>query len=115
MNNIERIQERLASAGLDALLITDEKDQRYALGFPFTDGAVVVSRRGAWLITDSRYIEAAEAAAGGFARVVQYDAAHPLTARVRAVTEAEGIARLGAEEDKLSHAAFLRWENAHVR
>ena len=61
MNNIERIQERLASAGLDALLITDEKDQRYALGFPFTDGAVVVSRRGAWLITDSRYIEAAEA------------------------------------------------------
>lgn len=112
MNNIERIQERLASAGLDALLITDEKDQRYALGFPFTDGAVVVSRRGAWLITDSRYIEAAEAAAGGFARVVQYDAAHPLTARVRAVTEAEGIVRLGAEEDKLSHAAFLRWEKA---
>ena len=112
MNNVERIQEKLAAAGLDALLITDGKNQRYALGFPFTDGAVVVARRGAWLITDSRYIEAAEAAAGGFARVVQYDAEHPLAARVHAAIEAEGIVRLGAEEDKLSHAAFLRWEKA---
>ena len=111
MNNIERIQERLASAGLDALLITDEKDQRYALGFPFTDGAVVVSRRGAWLITDSRYIEAAEAAVDGIlTEVVLYDREHPLTGIIRSVCA--GMARLAAEDKKLSHAGYLGYEKA---
>ena len=65
MNNIQRIQEALGRRGLDAILLTDEKNQRYAAGFPFTDGAVLVSREKAWLLTDSRYIEAAEKTAGG--------------------------------------------------
>ena len=58
MNNIARIQEALIRKDLDAILITDEKNQRYATGFAFTDGAVVVGREKAWLLTDSRYIEA---------------------------------------------------------
>ena len=65
MNNIARIQEALVLQELDAVLITDEKNQRYATGFAFTDGMVVVSREKAWLLTDSRYIEAAEKIAGG--------------------------------------------------
>ena len=65
MNNIHRIQEALIRQGLDAILLTDEKNQRYATGFPFTDGAVLVGREKAWLLTDSRYIEAAEKTAGG--------------------------------------------------
>ena len=47
------------AAGLDGLLITDEKNQRYAAGFPFTDGAVLVGREKAWLITDSFWRTAA--------------------------------------------------------
>ena len=42
VDRLSRIRERLAQAGLDAALITDEKNQRYATGFAFTDGAVVV-------------------------------------------------------------------------
>ena len=68
MNNIRRIQEALIQQGLDAILITDEKNQRYATGFAFTDGSVVVGREKAWLITDSRYIEAAERSPGAAAR-----------------------------------------------
>ena len=59
MNNIAKIQNALIKNELDALLITDEKNQRYAAGFPFTDGYVLVTKEKAWLITDSRYIEAA--------------------------------------------------------
>ena len=40
MNNIARIQAGLAENDLDALLVFDEKNQRFAAGFPFTDGAV---------------------------------------------------------------------------
>ena len=64
MNKIAEIQEKLRTLGLDGLLITDEKNQRYAAGFAFSDWAVLVGREKAWLITDSRYIEAAEKAAG---------------------------------------------------
>lgn len=112
MNNLSKIQQQLERRGLDALLITDEKNQRYALGFPFTDGAVLVARRGAWLFTDSRYIEAARLAAGGIADVVLFDAQRPLTDSIRAVIAGERLARIGAEEEKLSHAGFLRYEKA---
>ena len=62
------------------MLVTDEKNQRYASGFPITDGAVVVGLEKSWLITDSRYIEAAEAAVdGNLTEVVLYDREHPLT------------------------------------
>ena len=41
MNNVERVRQSLIEAKLDAVLITDEKNQRYATGFAFTDGAVL--------------------------------------------------------------------------
>ena len=44
MNHVAGIQRQLVEKDLDALLITDEKNQRYAAGFPITDGAVLVTR-----------------------------------------------------------------------
>lgn len=110
MNNIGRIQEKLAALNLDGLLITDEKNQRYASGFPFTDGAVLVGREKAWLITDSRYIEAAEKAAGGYITVQLYDRQLPLKELLRRDIKEAGMERLAAEDGKLSHRDFLEYE-----
>ena len=109
MNNIERIQEILKERGLDGLLLTDEKNQRYAAGFAFTDGAVLVGREKAWLITDSRYIEAAEKAAAGVT-VWLYDRERPLMERLKAAIREAGVARLAAEDGKLSHREYLGYE-----
>lgn len=106
MNNIAKIQNALIKNELDALLITDEKNQRYAAGFPFTDGYVLVTKEKAWLITDSRYIEAAELAAGGCARVQMYDRQHSALSLVKAALSEAGVARLGGEERKLSHGDY---------
>ncbi|MGI5976279.1 MAG: M24 family metallopeptidase [Candidatus Limivicinus sp.] len=106
MNNIAAIQEELKRMGLDAVLITDEKNQRYAVGFPFTDGAVLVSRKKAWLITDSRYVEAAEKAAGDFAEICLFHMGRNLTDWLRELIEKNNIKRLGAEEEKLSWARY---------
>ena len=111
MNNVERIQQKLEEYGLDAILITDEKNQRYALGFPFTDGAVIVARKSAWLITDSRYIEAAQNIAGCCSNVVMYDGRKGLIAHIKDILASEKITRLGAEEEKLSYAEFMRYEH----
>ena len=110
MNNIERIRRELERRGLDAVLVTDEKNQRYAAGFPFTDGAVLVARTGAWLITDSRYIEAAGMAADACVTVRLFDREHPLRERVREALRESGAQRLAAEDQRLSHAGFLMWE-----
>ena len=42
MNNVEKIRQKLAEKDLDAVIIENEKNQRYAAGFPFTDGSVHV-------------------------------------------------------------------------
>ena len=110
MNNIERIRRELERRGLDAVLVTDEKNQRYAAGFPITDGAVLVAAERAYLITDSRYIEAAEAAVDDCVSVWLYDRERPLRERVREALAESGAQRLAAEDQRLSHAGFLMWE-----
>ena len=110
MNNIARIQEKLAEKNLDAVLVTGEKNQRYAAGFPFTDGYVLVARHGAWLITDSRYVEAAEKAAPESVCVQLYDREHPALELVKAALAQAGAERLGAEEEGLSHSRYLALE-----
>ena len=110
MNNIARIREELLRRGLDAVLVTDEKNQRYAAGFPFTDGAVLVGREKAFLLTDSRYIEAAEKAADELVSVRLFDREHPLTARLQEALAETGAEKVAAEDQKLSHAGFLGWE-----
>lgn len=110
MNNIARIQKALTEKGLDALLITDEKNQRYAAGFPFTDGYVLVAREKAWLITDSRYIEAAELAAPDCVTVQMYDREHSAISLIKAALSEAGVSKLGGEEGKLSHGDYISLE-----
>lgn len=111
MNNIAKIQKQLEVQGLDAVLITDEKNQRYATGFPITDGAIFVSRDRAWLITDSRYIEAATAAvAGSGITVVLYTKEHGLTDCLREAIRESGAEKLAAEDRKLSYSEYLAYE-----
>ena len=112
MNSIERIQEILKERDLDGLLLTDEKNQRYAAGFAFTDGAVLVGREKAWLVTDSRYIEAAEKVAAAGVTVWLYDRERPLMERLKEAVREAGMERLAAEDSKLSHRDYLGYEKA---
>ena len=106
MNNIQRIQDALGRHGLDAIIITDEKNQRYATGFAFTDGYVLVTRQSAWLLTDSRYIEAAEKTAGDCCRVQMFDREHSSVQLLQAALKEAGAEIVAAEEGKLSYAGF---------
>ena len=58
MNHIEKIAAQLPEYGLDAMLITSESGERYALGF-HGEGLLLVAKDGAQYSTDGRYIEAA--------------------------------------------------------
>ena len=45
---------------MDALLVTNTRNQRWLTDFNFEDGFILVTRKESYLLTDSRYIEAAE-------------------------------------------------------
>lgn len=110
MNSIAKIQKKLVEKELDAILITDEKNQRYATGFAFTDGAVIVAREKAWLLTDSRYIEAAENTVDGCVTVQMFDRQHSKLSLMTAALREAKVSRLGAEEQKLNHGEYLALE-----
>ena len=62
MNHFSKIAACLEGQGLDAVLLTEEATRFYASGFRSagTDGIALVTRRGNYYFTDSRYTEAAE-------------------------------------------------------
>ena len=59
MKRIEKLLKALPEQ-IDALLVTNYKNQKYLTGFDFEDGLVVVTCNGSYLLTDPRYIEAAK-------------------------------------------------------
>ena len=59
MTRLQKLLSALPEA-LDALLITNNKNQKYLTGFEFHDGLVLITRKTSYLITDFRYIEAAK-------------------------------------------------------
>ena len=112
MANTERVKEAVARAGLDAVLLMDDRDIYYATGFLPTDSAAIIARDAAWLVTDSRYIEAAQNQAAPGVEVVLTTRERPLPGILRELCDRNELERIGAEEEKLSHAMYLRMEKA---
>ena len=61
MSHLSRMIEAMKAADMEAVIVTSEINQRYLTGFAYTDGYVVVTPGKSWLITDFRYVEAAQA------------------------------------------------------
>ena len=110
LNNIARIQRALRQAHLDAILLTDENDRRFATGFPSSDGTVIVTVHQAFFITDSRYIEAARAALAGIAQVLLCSHEAPMRTLVQGILREANVQLLGGEEQTTSYAEFTAYE-----
>lgn len=110
MDRLSKIRGKLIDLGLDAVLITDELNQRYATGFAFTDGAVLITLDRAFLITDSRYIEAAQKCVSADITVRMFGNGKRLSKLVGEAIAECNVKKLGAEEFSLSHGMFLNWQ-----
>ena len=102
MTRAETLREKIA-AFADAIIITDELNQYYVSGFRFTDGYVVVTKDSAHIVTDFRYIEAAEALAPlGFEIV----APKSMREYIADVFKKEGVKKVAFEEDRVTYSAL---------
>jgi len=113
MNHFAKIAGRLEAEGLDAVLLTCEANRFYASGFHSsgTDGVALVTRRGNYYFTDSRYTEAAaryvqDAELGEVGRGRDYPAL------VEAVVQREGIRRMGFEDAYMTVRDHARYAKA---
>lgn len=106
MDHIDGVVRALDEYGLDAMLITHEVGERYALDF-CGEGVLLVTRGQCCYYTDSRYTEAAQKTVKRAAvRQVGNGKSH-LDLAAEAIREA-GLARVGFESDRLSVDALAR-------
>ncbi|MBP3370593.1 MAG: aminopeptidase P family N-terminal domain-containing protein, partial [Clostridia bacterium] len=99
MTQLERFQSALKNSEFDAAIISSELNQRYISGFNYTDGYILIGREKAFLLTDFRYIEAANAS------VTDFEIIMPDKSMIAAVAELigdYGYKKVAIEDAELS-------------
>lgn len=106
MNHVEKISRALEKYGLDAMLVTSEPGERYALGF-LGEGWLVVGKKEAHYSTDGRYIEAAQKQVTGV-ELAQISARQSHLTLVRDYICAHGFEKVGFESGYMNVEQYQR-------
>ncbi|HEY8487498.1 MAG TPA: Xaa-Pro peptidase family protein [Thermaerobacter sp.] len=101
---LERLRERMAAEGVDALWIGSPANRRYLSGFSGSSGWLLITATDAQLWTDFRYLEQAAQEAPGFEIVRHEPQVHAHLARH---LQERGVRRLGFEAD---HVRYGEWQ-----
>ena len=109
MTHFEKIAAHLKDRGLDAMLITSEPGEFYAMGF-HGEGAALITPDKTWYYTDSRYIEAAQQIPG--AEIIMWTTEYPFRRQIADLVKEHGIVKLGFEERYMSVASHTEWTKA---
>ncbi len=103
MTNVKKFQLELAASEAKAALISSETNQFYLSDFSYTDGYILVTETEAILLTDSRYIEAANNTVTDLEVVLANDGMIPV---LKKLISDKGIKLLMIEEAELSCADY---------
>lgn len=110
MSHFAQIASKLPEQELDAMLITSAPGEFYAMGF-HGEGAALITPDRTWYYTDSRYIEAANAAIDG-AEVILWTTEKGYRQQIAELVKAHGIKKLGFEEHYMSVSSYNAWQKA---
>lgn len=108
---ITKIQNALAGAPFDAVLLTSEIARRYATGFHSTAGACYISQSSAYFFTDFRYIESAKAQVSGFT-VREVGGETSYASVINDCIHADGAETIALEDQSLTYAEYRRWRKS---
>ena len=110
MTHFEKIAAGLKDRGLDAMLITSDPGEFYAVGF-HGEGVALITPGKTWYWTDSRYIESAQDLIAG-AEVALPPKGKNYYTLVAELVKENSIAKLGFEEQYMSVRAHTGWTKA---
>ena len=100
MNHLKQIAAKLPEYHIDAMLVSSEPGEFYAVDL-HGEGYVLVTPDECLYLTDSRYIEAAQAGVTG-AKVVMVDSGRNYTRFLNRFIDSHGIQKLGIEDTYMS-------------
>lgn len=100
MNHISKIAGKLADYGLDAMLVTSESGELYALGF-HGEGLLLITQDGGHYSTDGRYIEAAREQVSGV-ELACVGGGHSHMSLAKAYIEAHELHNVGFESGAMT-------------
>ena len=106
MTHFDKIAGCLKNRGLDAMLVTSEPGEFYAMGF-HGEGVALITPGKTWYYTDSRYIEAAQNLITG-AEVALPPKGVGYHKLVADLVKENGVVKLGFEEEYMSVAAHTQ-------
>lgn len=112
MSKLKRFREELIKRGFDGALISSKVNQIYLSSFNFDDGFVVVTKRSAYVMTDSRYEEVAHKVLDqnpDFSIVLPKKR---MFAEIADILKNDGCTRIAFEESELTVAMFDRFADA---
>ena len=111
MTHFEKIAAKLKEKDLDAMLITSEPGEFYAMGF-HGEGVAFITPNKTWYYTDSRYIESAQQLISGAEVALPPKDSNYFKLAAELVKENK-VSKLGFEEKYMSVAAHTggqkRW------
>lgn len=110
MNHLKEIQGKLSEYGIQALLVTSEPGEAYAVDF-HGEGVVLVTETVCCYYTDSRYIEAVQARITGCSVACISREKNHLTLAAEEIAR-QGITRVGIQEDAMTLEEHRRWQQA---
>ncbi|MBQ9393853.1 MAG: aminopeptidase P family protein [Oscillospiraceae bacterium] len=108
-NHLKEIENALPQE-LDAILLTGEPNTFYATYF-HAEAVALITRRGSFYFTDSRYIEAAERDIEG-ASIAMVDRGRNFSVLINEALEKTGAKTVGFEDDVMSVAEFESYRAA---
>ena len=108
MSHLTRLTAALSATEFDAVLLTSAVSQRWASGFDYTDGYILVTRERACLLADFRYIEAAREAADAAFEVIMPTGS--MLDTLLELARRDSLVTIAYEDDTLPCAALARLE-----
>ena len=103
MERVKRLRDKMASGGLDAMLIGSPPNRRYLSGFTGSDGWLLVTPQKAMLAVDFRYVEQASQESNAFETLhIKGGIAQWLPPLLRDL----GVTNLGVEAEHLSISTY---------
>ena len=107
MTHFEKIAEKLKDKGLDAMLITSDPGEFYAMGF-HGEGMALITPDKTWYFTDSRYIEAAQSLIAG-AEIGKLATGNTYRKLAAELVKASGVVKLGFEDEYMPVSDYNLW------
>lgn len=111
MTQLKRLQKIMKEKGIEGILLSSHLNQRYITNFNFDDGYVVVFQNKAYVLTDFRYIEAAN----NEVNHEDFEILTPKGGHLKCAAELacqNGAAKVLVEESELSLEYFSFFEKA---